>query len=140
MDDIALPVVFDGEEEEVYEILWTEMLTINNQPIADFEDITVGIKVMAPWICDGKTNMAEAKIISLKEGGRLLSKFIMWLLNQQVLSSPDYYQHISCSTEAIEIIGNTHTTLPTTVLLDSRNKNPISNASHSMNLILKLFE
>ncbi len=60
------------EEEEVYEILWTELLTIENQPISDFHDITVGMKVMTPWICDdGKTNMAEATIFSLEEGGRL---------------------------------------------------------------------
>ncbi len=43
------------------------------------------------WICDddGKTNMAEAKIIGLEEGGRLL--YECGYSTQQVLSSPDYY-------------------------------------------------
>ena len=67
MDDIAVSVSFVGEEE-VYELLWTELLTLDYQPISDFSEMTEGMKVMAPWICDKKTVMTEATILSLDPG------------------------------------------------------------------------
>ncbi len=58
----------------MHTILWTELLTIDNQPIVDFSDISVGMKVLAPWISDEeKMDMAEATIFSLEEEGRLFS-------------------------------------------------------------------
>ena len=65
--DIAVSLSFVGEEE-VYELLWTELLTLDYQPISDLSEMTEGMKVMAPWICDEKTVMTEATILSLDPG------------------------------------------------------------------------
>ena len=48
----------------MYELLWTKLLTLDYQPFSDFSEMTVGMKVMVPWICDEKTKMTEATILS----------------------------------------------------------------------------
>ena len=57
MDGIALPVTFVGEEEEVYEIQWTEFLTLDlEEPFNDLNELKTGMTVLAPWVQDGKVN------------------------------------------------------------------------------------
>ena len=62
VDGIALPVTFVGEEEEVYEIQWTEFLTLDlEEPFNDLNELKTGMTVLAPW---GKVNYAKAVVMT----------------------------------------------------------------------------
>ena len=70
MDTIAVPVCFVGEEE-VYEILWTELLTLDTEePFCDLKDIVEGMKVKAPWVCGERVDYSEAVVLAIDNTGK----------------------------------------------------------------------
>ena len=56
---------FDGDSK-VYNLAWAELLTVGSEiPFETYEDLTPGLKVMAPWK-DQKDNLqyAEATVLT----------------------------------------------------------------------------
>ena len=69
MEDVEVPIRFDGDRK-LYHLVWTELLTMDEVPFQNYDDIELGMRVMAPWcIAEGSISYSEALVCDSAESG-----------------------------------------------------------------------
>ena len=66
---MEVPIRFDGDRK-LYHLVWTELLTMDGVPFQNYEDIELGMRLMAPWCtAEGGISYSEACVIDSTKSG-----------------------------------------------------------------------
>ena len=83
--NVEVPICFEGDRK-LYHLLWTELLTTDEVPFQNYEDIELGMRVMAPWCTtEGSISYSEAFVCDSAESS-MCNVHYVYIANSQIIN------------------------------------------------------